>query len=97
MSEANAAKKAAKKAEAKAKKAAMKAAAKDGGGAPPAAASKAPEAKKQAAALPPSRPMPTKSRLRPNQISFNPNVSLEDRPVVALTVAILAGPSRWRS
>ena len=82
--------KAAKKAEAKAKKAAMKAAAKDGGGAPPAAASKAPEAKKQAAALPP-RPMQTTSRLRPNQISFNPNVSLEDRPVVALTVAILAG------
>jgi len=90
VSEANAAKKAAKKAEAKAKKAAMKAAAKDGGGGPPAAATKAPEAQKQAAALPP-RPMLTKSRLRPNQISFNPNVSLEDRPVVALTVAILAG------
>lgn len=35
------------------------------------------------------RPMMTKSKLEPNQIAFNPNVSLADRPVVALTVAIL--------
>ena len=33
--------------------------------------------------------MMTKSKLEPNQIAFNPNVSLADRPVVALTVAIL--------
>lgn len=77
---ANAAKKAAKKAEAKAKKAAMK-----GGSAPAAAQAKAAPSK----AAPANRPMLTKSKLRPNQISMNPNASLANRPVVALTTAIL--------
>ena len=92
---ANAAKKAAKKAEAKAKKAAMKAAAKGGGGAaaaaapPPAATAPAPGAAAKRAA--PSFPRQTKSKLRPNQISVNPNVPLADRPVVALTTAVLTG------
>ncbi len=31
----------------------------------------------------------TASKLKPNQIAFNPNVSLSDRPVVALTTAVL--------
>ncbi|KAL7524495.1 hypothetical protein ACHAXR_000597, partial [Thalassiosira sp. AJA248-18] len=79
---ANAAKKAAKKAEAKAKKAAMK----SGGG----GAADAPKAKSApAAAVPINRPILTKSKLKPNQIAFNPNVSLPNRPVVALTTAIL--------
>mmetsp|Transcript_34079 Transcript_34079/g.71713 ORF Transcript_34079/g.71713 Transcript_34079/m.71713 type:complete len:893 (+) Transcript_34079:32-2710(+) len=87
--EANASKKAAKKAEAKAKKAAMKAAAKEGGAPPPNAAPAA--AKAAAAAKKPSGPMPvlTKSKLQPNQISFNPNASLENRPVVALAAAVI--------
>ena len=86
---ANAAKKAAKKAEAKAKKAAMKT---GGGGGAPAAPAKggapAAAATKKSTAAVPMVPM-TKSKLRPNQISFNPNVSLLERPVVALTTAIL--------
>lgn len=85
-SAANAAKKAAKKAEAKAKKAAMKA----GGGAPAGGAKGAPAAKPAAAPkFVPGRPPATKSTLRPLQISFNPNAPLSDRPVVALTTAVL--------
>lgn len=38
------------------------------------------------ASIPPLR---TKSKLQPNQLSFNPNVPLSSRPVVSLTVAIL--------
>ncbi|KAL7540068.1 hypothetical protein ACHAWF_006587 [Thalassiosira exigua] len=88
VSEANAAKKAAKKTENKAKKAAMKASAKDGGGAP--AAAKAPVAKPAPSAA--ARPaIQTKSKLQPNQIAFNPNAPLSDRPVVALTTAVLLG------
>lgn len=93
-SEANAAKKAAKKAEAKAKKTAMKAAAVGGGGdaasakQPSSVAATATGGNKGSVALPPPV-MQTKSKLQPNQISFNPNVSLADRPVVALSIGIL--------
>mmetsp|Transcript_28340 Transcript_28340/g.48205 ORF Transcript_28340/g.48205 Transcript_28340/m.48205 type:complete len:895 (+) Transcript_28340:83-2767(+) len=51
-------------------------------GAPPAAAAKK-------AAAPIIRPMMTKSKLAPNQLAFNPNVSLAERPVISLTIAIL--------
>ena len=53
----------------------------------------APQATKKPGTAPPPPPttrMSAKSKLRPNQISFNPNVPLSDRPVVALTTAILA-------
>ena len=48
----------------------------------------------QAGAAPKKKIIPTtrqltKSKLKPNQLSFNPNVSLSNRPVVALTTAIL--------
>ncbi len=95
-------KKAAKKAEAKAKKAALKAAAVASSGdetTPPVPASKGLPVPAAAAVstkkvtIPSARPVPTAftttSKLRTNQISFNPNVSLSDRPVVALTTAIL--------
>lgn len=93
---ANAAKKAAKKAEAKAKKMTMKAAG-GGGGAPAAAggaAAKATTPATAAATTTKKAPIPqqrtlTKSKLKPNQISYNPNVSLSNRPVIALTTAIL--------
>jgi len=79
-------KKSAKKAEAKAKKAAMKSGAKEGGAGAFGAA-----AKSVSAATTPNRPPMTKSKLKPNDISFNPNVSLSERPVVTLTAAVLAG------
>ncbi|KAL7490040.1 hypothetical protein ACHAW6_015768 [Cyclotella cf. meneghiniana] len=89
VSEANAAKKAAKKAEAKAKKAS----AKEGGeNAAVAAPSSSNKPSKPASSTPgtlTTRPATTKSKLLPNQISFNPNVSITDRPVVALTIAVL--------
>ncbi|KAL3789937.1 hypothetical protein ACHAW5_005482 [Stephanodiscus triporus] len=101
----NAAKKAAKKAEAKAKKAAAKsgdgkaAAAPSGSGgapvAPSSAATKATASRpvsssaSAAAAAAPAAPSSVIG-LRPNQISFNPNSPLSERPVVALTAAILA-------
>lgn len=96
-STANAAKKAAKKAEAKAKKMAMKAAAGGGGGggATPAgpggtkASTPVATTKKPTIVIPTRAANITKSKLKPNQISFNPNVSLSNRPVVALTIAIL--------
>jgi len=67
---------------------AMKAAATSGGGAPASGGAKptiqaAPKKK-----IIPTRQL-TKSKLKPNQLSFNPNVSLSNRPVVALTTAIL--------
>lgn len=61
-----------------------------GGGGGAAKGGGAPAAKTKVAAMPP-RPPSTKSKLRPNQISFNPNVPLTDRPVVALTAAVLLG------
>jgi glutamyl-tRNA synthetase len=59
--------------------------------APAAAASTATSPKKSSstASAVVVRPIMTKSKLEPNQIAFNPNVSLSDRPVVALTIAIL--------
>lgn len=89
---ANASKKAAKKAEAKVKKAAMKGG--GGGGAGGGALAAKASAKAAAVFVPPSssnkRPPQTKSSLRPNQISFNPNAAaLSDRPVISLTTAIL--------
>mmetsp|Transcript_32228 Transcript_32228/g.56094 ORF Transcript_32228/g.56094 Transcript_32228/m.56094 type:complete len:897 (+) Transcript_32228:64-2754(+) len=87
--EANASKKAAKKAEKNAKKAAIKVTAKEGGSAAATKGAPAAAAKKPTTAIPSNRPAMTKSKLRPNQISFNPNVSLSNRPVVALTTAIL--------
>jgi len=94
----NAAKKAAKKAEAKAKKAALKAAAAAGGGggggkAPAAAApaaAKAAAKKTSAAKTPPTTSLST-SKLPPHNLAINPNHSLNDRPLVALTVAVLTG------
>ena len=89
-------KKMSKKAAAKeAKKAAKKEAKKNykeggggAGGAQPAASITA--AKKATPGQVTHRPiMRTKSKLAPNQISFNPNVPLTDRPVVSLTIAIL--------
>ena len=91
---ANAAKKAAKKAEAKAKKAAMKATAASGKPLPAAASNNnnkqkgAPAKnnnnnKKKAAAVRPA------NRLQPMQLSFNPNVELNERPVVSLAIAVL--------
>ena len=107
---ANAAKKAAKKAEAKAKRASS--AATTGGSSSPASASSSSPpssacagggasattkaASRPAPPPPSSSPVPshpsssTSTRLRPNQISFNPNSPLSDRPVVSLVVAILA-------
>jgi hypothetical protein len=79
-----AAKKAAKKAEKAAKKAAAKAANKDGATADKTAA-KGPVKKIQ----PKRVVISSKSKMRPMQISFNPNASLIERPVVALTVACL--------
>lgn len=83
-----------KKAAAKeAKKAAKKEAKKnfkqggDGGGAATSATTPAAAAAKKSSA--PVRPMMTISKLSPNQLAFNPNVTLAERPVVALTVAIL--------
>jgi len=54
-----------------------------GGGAKPTTQAAAPKKK-----IIPTRQL-TKSKLKPNQLSFNPNVSLSNRPVVALTTAIL--------
>jgi len=69
----------------------MKAAA-SGGGAPASGGGGGAKATTQAAApkkkIIPTRQL-TKSKLKPNQLSFNPNVSLSNRPVVALTTAIL--------
>ena len=84
VSTCSAAKKAAKKAEAKAKKAAAKE-----GGAKPAAPADAPAVKVNSKAVPQFK-VSTRSKLTPNQLSFNPNVSLSNRPVVALTTAILS-------
>ena len=79
----SAAKKAAKKAEAKAKKAA----AKEGKSADVASPIVAPKKIPVSTAVAPRTPI--RFNLSPNQLCFNPNVSLTDRPVVALTTAIL--------
>lgn len=102
-------KKAAKKAEKAAKKAAAKAAAKGGAGGgaapdsskgavPPAGKKVAAAAKKPAAAARSPRParpsaIPTKSRVQPHALAFDPNSDLDQRPVVALAVAALTNTS----
>jgi len=98
LSKANASKKAAKKAEAKAKKTALKAAAASSAVAvttatAPTQGLPTTTTLRTTPTLPTStRPAPiasTTSKLKPNQIAFNPNVSLMERPVVALTTAVL--------
>lgn len=95
--EANASKKAAKKAEAKAKKAAMKAGGGGGAAAPSNAKAGNAKAATNKANAPPAAvvrrgPPLTKSKLRPNQLSFDPNASsLSDRPVATLATAVLLG------
>ena len=87
-------KKAAAKEQKKAAKKEAKRNFKEGGGGAsaattPAASADAKKTTTSAAAAAVIRPMMTKSKLFPNQIAINPNVSLADRPVVALTIAIL--------
>ena len=99
LSKANASKKAARKAEAKAKKTALKAAAASSAvavttaTAPTQGPPTTTTTLRTTPTLPTStRPAPiasTTSKLKPNQIAFNPNVSLMERPVVALTTAVL--------
>eukprot|EP00560_Eucampia_antarctica_P007434 CAMPEP_0197823072 /NCGR_PEP_ID=MMETSP1437-20131217/397_1 /TAXON_ID=49252 ORGANISM="Eucampia antarctica, Strain CCMP1452" /NCGR_SAMPLE_ID=MMETSP1437 /ASSEMBLY_ACC=CAM_ASM_001096 /LENGTH=879 /DNA_ID=CAMNT_0043422043 /DNA_START=47 /DNA_END=2686 /DNA_ORIENTATION=- len=79
---ANAAKKAAKKAEGKAKKAALK----DTGGKP---AAKTVVPVRQNIGNKSTLGSSSRNKLQPLQLSFNPNVPLTERPVVALSVAIL--------
>ena len=67
---------------------AMKAAAASGGGAPAGGGAKTTTQAAPKKKIIPTRQL-TKSKLKPNQLSFNPNVSLSNRPVVALTTAIL--------
>mmetsp|Transcript_26176 Transcript_26176/g.36674 ORF Transcript_26176/g.36674 Transcript_26176/m.36674 type:complete len:883 (+) Transcript_26176:45-2693(+) len=83
-------KKAEKKEAAKAKKAAMKAAAAGGGDAGAAGGKPAGGGKPAAAAAArKSAPIRSTSKLQPLQVAINPNLPLNERPVVALTVAIL--------
>ena len=88
----NAQKKAAKKAALAAKKAQHKQQAAAGGGATTPDTTAAPAMTKAAPKLPP--PMvslkPTAGP-KPNQVIINPNVPLTDRPVIALSVAVLTG------
>ncbi len=90
---ANASKKAAKKAEKAAKKAAHKAQTTQGGGGDKgekkAAPAAAPVAAKGGKTTAPPAKRSFKSKLQCNQLSFNPNVPITERPVMALAIACL--------